>query len=53
MKGNDGNMWIIRETKNGVKRWIKFNNKSNSTKKSKKITETKQKTKTVKGPKNI
>lgn len=38
MKGNDGNMWIINETKKGVKRWVKFtNNKLNSTKKSKKI----------------
>ena len=38
MKGNDGKMWIISETKTGVKRWIKFtNNKINSTKSSKKI----------------
>ena len=24
-KGNDGNMWIIVENKNGVKRWSKIN----------------------------
>jgi len=54
MKGNDGNMWIISETKTGVKRWVKFtNNKSNSTKTSKKVSGTKKQTKTVKGPKNI
>lgn len=23
-KGRDGNMWIVTETKNGVKRWIKY-----------------------------
>jgi hypothetical protein len=23
-KGKDGNMWIIKEVKNGSKRWIKF-----------------------------
>lgn len=25
-KGNDGNMWIITETKSGVKRWNKIKN---------------------------
>ena len=51
MKGNDGNMWIIHEIR-GVKKWVKFtNNKSNSTKTSKKVYRTKQQTKTVKGPK--
>lgn len=24
-KGNDGNMWIIKETLNGIKKWIKYN----------------------------
>ena len=42
MKGNDGNMWIISETKSGIKRWVKFtNNKLNSTKISKTISKTK------------
>ena len=34
MKGNDGNMWIINETKTGVKRWIKFTKQSKTPKKS-------------------
>ena len=25
-KGNDGNMWIVVENKNGVKRWSKVKN---------------------------
>ena len=37
MKGNDGNMWIINETKAGVKRWVKFTKKSETPKKSKSI----------------
>ena len=54
MKGNDGKMWIISETKTGLKRWIKFtNNKINSTKNSKKVTKTKQEKTKIKGPKNI
>ena len=54
MKGTDGNMWIISETKTGVKRWVKFtNSKLNSTKTSKKIYKTKQQKTKIKGPKNI
>ena len=54
MKGNDGKMWIISETKTGLKRWIKFtNNKINSTKNSKKVTKTKQEKTKIKRPKNI
>ena len=26
-KGKDNNMWIIKEIKNGSKRWIKYNGK--------------------------
>lgn len=35
MKGNDGNMWIINQTKTGVKRWVKFTKKSKTPKTSK------------------
>ena len=28
-KGNDGNMWVIVENKNGVKRWKKILNNKN------------------------
>ena len=31
-KGKDGNMWIVSETKKGIRRWIKENNKKNNTK---------------------
>ena len=27
MKGLDGNQWIINTTKNGIKRWVKYNKK--------------------------
>ena len=26
MKGNDGNMWVVKETPKGVKRWVRDNN---------------------------
>ena len=35
-KGNDGNMWIIVENKNKVKRWKKINNKTKKNIKTKK-----------------
>lgn len=44
MKGKDGNMWIINETKTGVRRWVKFTKKSETPKKSKLV-------KTLKTPK--
>ncbi len=31
-KGKDGNKWIVKEVKNGSKRWMKY---SNTTKKNK------------------
>ena len=34
MKGLDKNMWIVSETKNGQKRWIKSTKKIKSKKKS-------------------
>ena len=36
-RGLDGNMWIIGETKNGVKRWIKYIKKSKNISGTKKI----------------
>ena len=44
MKGNDGNIWIINETKTGVKRWVKFTKKS-------KINKSIKKSKNPKNPK--
>ena len=38
MKGKDKNTWIVVETKNGVKRWVKYNS---STKYSEEISNTK------------
>ena len=26
LRGNDGNMWVVKKASNGVKRWIKINN---------------------------
>lgn len=61
MKGLDKNMWIISETKNGQKRWIKYtknidskksSKRKNSKKSSKKVSSTK-KSSQIKGPKNI
>ena len=33
-KGNDGNMWMVKENKNGVKRWTKVSKKTESKEKS-------------------
>ena len=33
-KGNDGNMWMVKENKNGVKRWTKVSKKTESKGKS-------------------
>lgn len=30
LKGKDGNIWIIKKTKNGIKRWVKFKRPSPS-----------------------
>ena len=47
MKGLDKNMWIISETKNGQKRWIKYTKKKIDSKKSSKkaLSKKKQKSK--------
>ena len=58
MKGNDGNMWIINETKAGVKRWVKFTKqlktpKTPKTQKTSKIRKTtKRRRKTIKKSKS-
>lgn len=36
-KGLDGNMWIVSETKNGTKRWVKKNTKKQADKPKKKL----------------
>lgn len=45
-KGNDGNMWMIKENKNGVKRWTKVSKKTskadNKTSESKKTSKVKK-----------
>ena len=38
-KGLDGNKWIISTTSQGVKRWIKYNNKKNTKKSTQKSTQ--------------
>ena len=53
MKGLDKNMWIISETKNGQKRWIKYTKKKIDSKKSSKKVSSTKKSSQIKGPKNI
>ena len=53
MKGLDKNMWIISETKNGQKRWIKYTKKKIDSKKSSKKVSSTKKSSHIKGPKNI
>lgn len=57
MKGTDGNMWIISETKTGAKRWVKFTKQSKTLKNKSKLIKTakftrKTKRKTIKKSKS-